>query len=138
LDGDDPINAALETAQAWRLFDGQISKLETEDRNGYYYGTVEITGNGKNEGEVLKVWFKNENHITWLNDAPWISSPDLVTFLRSDSGRGLYNADLKNGDDITVIGMKGVEGFRTEYGLSLAGPQHFGFDIKYTPIELLL
>lgn len=134
----DPIDATLETAKAWRLFDGQVSSLETEDRGGYYYGTVEITGKEKYAGQTLKVWFKNENHITWLNDKPWVTSPDLITFLYTDSGKGIYNSDLKIGDEITAIGMKGIEGFRTEYGLSLAGPEHFGFDIEYTPLEKLI
>jgi DUF917 family protein len=133
--GIDPIDATLDTAQAWRLFDGQVSSLETEDTGGYYYGTVEITGRGKNAEETLKVWFKNENHITWLNDKPWITSPDLITFLFTDSGKGIYNSNLQMGDEITVIGMKGVEGFRSAYGLSLGGPEHFGFDMDYTPIE---
>jgi DUF917 family protein len=136
--GIDPIDATLETAQAWRLFDGQISALETEDRGGYYYGTVEIAGKGNYTGQTLRVWFKNENHITWLNDKPWITSPDLVTFLYTNCGKGIYNSTLEIGDEITAIGMKGFEGFRTEYGLSLGGPEHFEFDIDYTPIEHLI
>ena len=27
----------------------------------------------------LKVWFKNENHVTWLNGEPWVCSPDIVS-----------------------------------------------------------
>jgi len=34
--------------------------------------------------------------------------------------------------------MKGLDGFRSEMGLSLAGPNHFGFDIDYVPIEELM
>ncbi len=136
--GIDPIDATLETAQAWRLFDGTVSALETEDRGGYYYGTVEIAGKGKYVGQTLKVWFKNENHISWLNDKPWITSPDLITFLHTKSGKGIYNSALEIGDEITAIGMKGVEAFRSAYGLSLGGPKHFGFDLDYTPIERLV
>jgi len=31
-----------------------------------------------------------------------------------------------------------VVDFRTEAGLKLAGPEHFGFDIDYVPIEDLI
>jgi len=55
-----------------------------------------------------------------------------------DNGRGIYNAELREGDKVVAIGMRGVEGFRCEKGLELAGPRHFGFDIDYVPIEELL
>jgi len=133
--GSDPINAGVALVNGWRLFDGIISRLETEDRDGYYFGTVFVDGTGVNFGQKLEVWFKNENQITWMNGKPWICSPDLVTFLDSKSGTGIYNSALKEGDEITAVGMKGVEGFRSEAGLKLAGPRHFGFDIEYIPIE---
>ena len=55
-----------------------------------------------------------------------------------DSGRGIYNSELREGDQVVAIGMKGVEGFRTNKGLQFAGPRHFGFDIDYLPIEELM
>ena len=136
--GRDPIDAAVEVADGWRLFDGTVVSLETEDRDGYYFGTAQVEGSGDFQGQVLKVWFKNENLITWLNGSPWVCSPDLVTFVYRENGRGVYNAELKEGDEVAVVGMKGVEGFRTEYGLTLAGPGHFGFEIDYRPIEVLM
>ncbi len=136
--GSDPVDAAVEASQGWRLFDGTVKSLKTEDRDGYYFGTVEVEGTGDFQDQTLEVWFKNENQITWLNGSPWVCSPDLVTFVYKESGRGGYNAELKEGDEIAVIGMKGVEGFRTKFGLSLAGPAHFGFDIDYIPIEELM
>ncbi len=39
---------------------------------------------------------------------------------------------------MVAIGMKGLDGFRSEMGLSLAGTKHFGFDIDYVPIEELM
>lgn len=134
----DPIDLVLETINGWRLFDGQVINLETEDRDGYYFGTVQVQGQEKYQGQELKIWFKNENQITWLNGKPWICSPDLVSLIYSENGRGIYNGELKEGDQVTVVGMKGVEAFRTKSGLRLAGPPHFGFDIEYVPIEDLM
>lgn len=136
--GADPIDLPLEAIKGWRLFDGQVTRLETEDRDGYYFGLVHIEGLGKHQGQMLKVWFKNENQATWLNGKPWVCSPDLVSLIYRKSGRGIYNAELKEGDEVTAIGMKGVEAFRSEIGLRLAGPRHFGFDIDYIPIEDLV
>jgi hypothetical protein len=115
-----------------------VAKLETEDRDGYYFGTAYLKGQGKNKGQTLDIWFKNENQVTWLNGQPWVCSPDLVSLVYKENGYGIYNAELKEGDDVVAIGIKGVEAFRTEAGLELAGPRHFGFEIDYRPIELLM
>ncbi len=137
--GRSPINEAVKDANGWRLFDVTVTKLETEDRDGYYFGTAQIEGSREFQGQLLTVWFKNENLITWLNGRSWICTPDLVTLVYQENGRGIYNAELKEGDEVAVIGMKGVEGFRSEYGLTLAGPEHFGFsEIDYMPIEILM
>ena len=136
--GQDPVDAALETVAGWRLFDGTVTRLETDDRDGYLFGTTYIQGTGESAGQRLEVWFKNENQISWLNGNPWVCSPDLISLVHRGSGRGIYNAELKEGDAVAAVGMKGVEGFRTEKGLELAGPGHFGFDIEYVPIEDLM
>jgi len=60
--GADPVDAALETVKGWRLFDGQVSKLETEDRDGYYFGMAEITGVGKHAD--------GRNHGCWQARLP--------------------------------------------------------------------
>ncbi len=136
--GRDPIKAALESIGGWQLFDGTVVGLETDDRDGYFFGTAHIKGAGDYQGQTLDVWFKNENQVSWLNGRPWVCSPDLLSLLYQESGRGIYNADLKEGDKVTVIGIKGEKAFRTEHGLNLAGPRHFGFDIDYVPIEELM
>jgi len=68
---------------------------------------------------------------------PWVCSPDLLALLLPD-GRGIYNTDFQVGQKLVAIGMKGVEGFRTEQGLKLASPRYFGFDIDYVPIEEMM
>jgi DUF917 family protein len=135
--GRDPINAGLETIEGYRLFDGRITTIETEDRDGYLFGTVEITGEEKHLGHTLKIWFKNENLVSWLDDAPWICSPDLFTIVDRE-GLGIYNSALKEGDEIVVLGMRAPEAFRSEEGLALMGPRYFDFDIDYRPIEDLV
>jgi len=40
-------------------------------------------------GHHLKIWYKNENHISWLDEKPYITSPD-----------GLNVIDPKTGVDI--------------------------------------
>jgi len=137
--GDNPIDAAVAVTGGWRLFEGVVSGKEWEDRDGYMFGTTHIKGSGEYQGQTLDVWFKNENHVSWLNRKPWVCSPDLVTLARRESGEGITNTQIKQGDEVVAVGVKGLEVFRTEYGLNqAAGPRYFGFDIDYLPIEELM
>jgi DUF917 family protein len=134
----DPVDAALAVTNGWRVFEGTVVKKEWEDRDGYMFGVIDIDGSGRYEGQTLKVWFKNENHISWLNGEPWICSPDLLT-LAYPNGEGTTNTKIAEGDQVVAAAMKGLEGFRTEFGLNCgSGPRYFGFDIDYVPIEDLV
>lgn len=133
--GEDPVLASLEFTGGWRLFEGEVVKKEWEDREGYMFGTTYIEGKGKFKGHAFKVWFKNENHISWLDDEPFVTSPDLVVIVDRKSGEGITNTLLDAGQEVAVIGIKGLEAFRSEKGLGGAGPRYFGFDIDYVPIE---
>lgn len=136
--GQDPIEAALEVTDGWRLFEGIVSGKEWVDQGGYMVGTNHITGGGDYEKQTLDVWFKNENHVSWLNGEPWVCSPDLLTLVYADSGEGTTNTRIKEGDKVVAVGMRGLEAFRTDFGLNeAAGPRYFGFDIDYVPIEEL-
>ncbi|MGB7116877.1 MAG: DUF917 domain-containing protein [Anaerolineales bacterium] len=135
----DPIEAAIAETGGWRLFEGVVTKKEWEDRDGYMFGTIYMDGNEGYAGQTLKVWFKNENHVSWLNGEPWVCSPDLVTLAYKNTGSGTTNTLIKEGDEIVAVGIKGLESFRTEFGLNeAAGPRYFGFDLDYVPIEELL
>lgn len=137
--GEDPVDAIIGVAGGWRLFEGVVSGKDWEDRDGYMYGTTHVKGTGDYEGQTLDVWFKNENHVSWLNGEPWICSPDLVVLTYKGTGEGATNTDIKAGDEIVAVGVKGLEEFRTEFGLNeAAGPRYYGFDIDYRPIEDLM
>jgi len=138
-EGTDPVDAALKVTGGWRLFEGVISGKDWEDRDGYMFGTTHIQGSGNYEGQTLDVWFKNENHVSWLNGEPWVCSPDLLTLAYRESGEGTTNTTIREGDEVVAVGMRGLEAFRTEFGLNEAsGPRYFGFDINYVPIEELI
>jgi len=137
--GRDPVDAALAVTDGWRLFEGVVVGKEWEDRDGYMFGTTHIAGVGEYKGQMLDVWFKNENHISWLNGVPWVCSPDILTIVYNKTGIGTTNTLLKEGDEVVAVGMKGLEAFRSEFGLNKAsGPRYFGFDIAYVPIETLM
>jgi uncharacterized protein len=136
--GDDPAEKIVEGVGGWILFRGEVIERSWENREGYMWGETVIKGTGIKPGNKLKVWFKNENHVTWLDDKPWIMSPDIIEIIDAESGQPITNTDIKTGDKVSVIGMKSESVFRCSEGLDALGPRHFGFDLDYTPIENLL
>jgi len=136
--GDDPVKSVADFLDGWILFKGRVEKKEWEDREGYMYGTTYIEGIEEFEGERFKIWFKNENHISWKNEKPFITSPDLIEVVELESAEPITNPELNAGQEVAVIGLKARKQYRTEKGISLLGPAHYGFDIEYTPIEKIL
>ncbi len=136
--GDDPAEKIVEKIGGWILFRGEVTGRQWENRVGYMWGETEITGSGIKLGKKLRVWFKNENHVTWLDDKPWITSPDIIEIIDAKTGEPITNTDIKKGDRVSVIGMKSESIFRSPEGLKVLGPRHFGFELDYKPIEKIV
>lgn len=132
--GTSPVTSAVKAVAGWLLFKGTVSKRETEDREGYYWGMTTIEGTDEFKGHVFKIFFKNENHITWLNDEVYVTSPDIIEVVQLDTAEPITNTNLKEGDPVAVIGAKN-EKYRSDQGIALIGPKHYGYDIEYIPIE---
>ena len=133
--GKDPVQAIIDFTNGWLLFQGEIEKKEWEDRGGYMYGTNYLNGIGSFKGHKMAVWFKNENHIVWRDEEPFVTSPDFVQMVDLQTGEPMTNTVIKPGDRVAVLGMKCADIYRTKKGLELLGPKHFGFQMDYIPIE---
>jgi DUF917 family protein len=136
--GQDPVTEIIKALDGWFLFEGEVSKKEWEDREGYYWGTHTIGGLGEFKGSELKIWFKNENHFSWLDEKPYVASPDMLIVVDRESGEPFMNANVAEGQHVAVIGLRAIEQFRSSKGLDILGPSHFGFESEYTPIEKLV
>ena len=67
--GKDPVQAAAAVLNGWALFLGTVTDRDWAN-TGYMEGTHELTGTGDFADHVLKVWFRNENHVSWLDGSP--------------------------------------------------------------------
>jgi DUF917 family protein len=83
----------------------------------------------------LKVWFKNENHVSWKNGDVFITSPDMIIFVDDTTCEPFTNNKIEEGQKVAVIGLKARDVFRLPRGIEVLGPKAFGFDIDYLPIE---
>jgi DUF917 family protein len=133
--GQDPVEAARNAATAWLLFQGKIVDRNWEDRDGYMYGNNVIQGEGDFSNQRMRIWFKNENHVTWIDEKPYVTSPDLITMVNAETGEPITNTVAALGMKVAVIGIKAPGALRTPEALSVLAPGFFGFSIPYTPIE---
>lgn len=134
--GDDPVRAAAGALDGWVLFSGTITQRDWRN-TGYLEGFHEIAGDREFAGQTLRVWFKNENHVTWLAGKPYVCSPDLIEVCDADTAEPLVNTYLEVGDRVAVVGRRRRSAFDSEAGLAALGPRHFGWDLDFTPIESL-
>ena len=135
--GEDPVVAAARALSGWVLFRGSIAAREWRN-TGYLEGTHDVEGEGPFAGHRMRIWFKNENHVTWLDGDEYVASPDLIEVCDADSGEPLVNTYLKEGDRIAVVGARRRDVWDSEAGLATLGPGHFGWhEFTFRPIELL-
>lgn len=124
-----------EQVGGWVLGSGVITKKSWWDKDGYYWGYYDIKGDGAYKGDTFKISFQNENHILEKNDKVWVTSPDMIMIVNTDSGEPYHNDEVEEGAKITIIGAKAIEAFRTQRGMDVLGPKNFGVDADYVPIE---
>ncbi len=134
----DPVEAAARSLGGWVLFRGRVAKKAWESRDGYMFGTTVVDGEGPDAGHTLRIWFKNENHVTWRDERPWVTAPDLVMLLDAADGTPYTNTLLPEGARVGVVGATADPKLRTPAALAWLGPRHYGYEIDYTPIETVL
>jgi uncharacterized protein len=134
--GGDPVAAAADAIDGWVLFRGAIVGRDWKN-TGYMEGRHTIEGTDDFSGHALEVWFRNENHVSWLDGEPWVASPDLIEFCHPVTAEPLVNTYLELGQEIAVVGRRRRDAFDSAGGLATLGPRHFGFEIEFRGIEQL-
>jgi len=141
--GDDIVEAMLDASKgrAYKLFEGKITRFWKDDAFTFIWGESHFKGTGEYTGHRFRAWYKNENHISWLDGKPYVTSPDGINVVDPKTGYGLGNFwpdEWEVGRPVTIIGVRNDERWETPMGLKLFGPQHFFFDIQHVPIDKLV
>ncbi|GET39721.1 DUF917 domain-containing protein [Microseira wollei] len=149
--GKDPVAALLQffndpgsadNPSAFLLFQGTIAKIDKQNIGRLDKITVVL----KKEEEEVCVLVLNENLIACRDRYPFDSieqpiamGPDLICYLTPD-GTPLTNEEIKEGQELAVIGLKAPEQSRqTESIINsyLEGLKILGYNGLYVPIEEL-
>lgn len=115
-----------------------LSRLVLEDRGGFLWADYWLEGRDRHSAHALRIWAKNENEISWLDEQPFVTTPDLLCAIDTGTAQPVLNTYLREGLHMTVFGVPSHPMWRTPEGLALAGPAHFGFSIRYRPLEELV
>jgi DUF917 family protein len=125
---DELISKLTQIASSKLLFEGEISKFNDGEKDGYYVGDIEISGTGQFNHSQLKIWFKNENIISWLNGTLYLTCPDLISIIDKSTSTPVVNNQLHVGLKVVVIGTPCHPAWKNKNALKALEPNHFGFE----------
>jgi len=131
----DPIDAVTKVTNGFRLFDGRIIDVKRKTERGWALGETVIEGLDGYGGRQVIVRFQNEHLVVIENDEIIVSVPDLIAILDTERGDPITTEHLRYGFRVSVLGIPCDEKWRTQAGIELGGPRHFGYDIDFVPVE---
>ena len=131
--GGDFVAAVTEAGKGKPMFRGVVTKSTYETRDGFTFGDTEIRGAGEYAGHTLRVWYQNENIISWLDGEIFVTVPDLICLFDLDEKMPQLNPYAREGENVAVIALPAPNEWTTQRGLEIFGPRFFGYDVDYTP-----
>ncbi len=132
--GVDPIAAAMGACAGRKLLTGRI--VEVEPRGlGATRTAVVIEGVADDAGLLLRLELQNEIHVAQVDGEVVACTPDIITMLASATGRVISRELIRRGLRVTVVGIPCDPVWRCARGLALRGPEAFGYDVSYVPVE---
>jgi DUF917 family protein len=133
----DPIAALVEELRAAHLIAGKVVDVERRTTGGFVRGSATIEGLGEDSGRGLRLEIQNENLVALEGERALAMVPDLISVLDSESAEAISTERLRYGQRVTAIAFPCDPIWRTERGLELGGPRHFGYDFDYVTVEEL-
>lgn len=134
-------NYAYEVAERFNgyiIFEGTVTRTQWEDTNGFTFGNTFIRGEGKYKGDEMRIWYQNENIISWKNGEVFVTVPDSINIVNEDENMPLLNPYAKTGMKVTVFVLRAFEEWRSPKGLEILGPRFFGYDMEYRAVENIM
>lgn len=135
--GYNPIDKILELTKGFELFKGKVTDVNRKTETGFARGTADIEGMYEYRDKILQLRFQNEHLLATTKDNVLCVTPDLIAVLDEETGLPVTTEGLRYGARCVVIGMPCDPKWRTEKGIETCGPGYFGYDVKYTPVEVL-
>jgi DUF917 family protein len=118
------------------LFDGKVSDVRHETRQGWHHGLVTLVDLGES-GESFTIEVRNEFIIARRNGRAVAMVPDLIAVLDRETAEPLTAEMLTYGQRVKVLGLAADPMLRRQESLEVLGPRMFGIEQDFQPIEML-
>jgi hypothetical protein len=140
--GKDPVAAVVRAVGGASLFAGRITRMDEEERLGFYFTIATLEGSGDFAGRRARLTIKNETMLLEVDGKTRVIFPDLVLLLEPGTGRGIMSIELKPGMDLALAGVRCHsrlrEAARDQVGRKAFSPERYGRpDLTYRPMEEL-
>ncbi len=136
----DPIAALLDLLPqthyqyAKVIHSGKVTDIRRETRAGFSIGTARIAGSESFIGE-LEITIQNENLVARRGGRVLALVPDLICVLDAETAMPITTEALRYGQRVVVVAVAVPPIMRTPEALAVFGPQGFGLDLPYVPVE---
>ncbi|MBE0548835.1 MAG: DUF917 domain-containing protein [Rubrivivax sp.] len=137
----DPFDALLAAMHATEyychahlIFEGKVADVERRVTGRHNLGQARIEG----PDGVMEISIQNEYLIASRNGRTVAIVPDLVAVLDEDTAQAITAESLRYGQRVRVLAASVPPIMRSEAALRVWGPQAFGIDEPFVPIEQLM
>jgi len=138
----DPIDAALALIDGTRLFDGKVVDVESRTTGGFTHLTATMRGLGADADQECVLRSQNEHLVALMRDTTTAApprlaavTPDLIMVFDTRSGEPVTTEQLRFGARVTVAAAPCDPRYRSADALAVVGPDAFGYDFGYVPVE---
>lgn len=113
------------------LFEGVVTKSQTQIDQGFTVGNFELFGEANFAGQTFRVDLKNENMVGRLNGAPVVTIPEIISALDIETGEVITNPNVRPAQRVAILVLPAPAAFLTKRGLRTFGPQYAGIDTAF-------
>lgn len=130
------LNNAMQSQAAIHLFDGKVTDLWRSTEKGFAKGWCRLE-DLKGSGATARAQFQNEYLLFTIDGVSRAMTPDLICLLDRETLQPIPTPDVRYGQRLAVLGIACHAQFRNAAALQVVGPQAFGFDEVYQPLQQL-
>jgi hypothetical protein len=131
----DPIAAVRRVTGGFLVWRGKVADVARRTEAGFARGEAAIAGTGDYQGRTLRIAFQDEFLVAREGEDALVTVPDLITILDAETGAPVTTEELRYGFRVVVLGIPCDRRWRTPEGLKLVGPNYFGHDVPFVPVE---
>ena len=124
-EGEDEIEAIVNTIPQCKVaFKGKVKSFSRDEKGGFTSGEIQVESA---ERKRLRIWYQNEYLLSWLENKQFITCPDGIYIVDSQTGLGLspWEEDFYKRREVTILTRSAPEIWKSEKGLEIFGPAVF-------------